>query len=151
MLDLGIHFDHLLNDFAAPKAPPMGPQIAQKSDFGHHGPPRDAGGRPEASREPFGGFWGSMLDSFRAKHHSKFGPNIGMIFLCDFGSILGSKMYAKTSIQHLLFFRTKCGSHFGKNICFSKMSQQISGLILSREYILREEVRPIFQIADLAI
>ena len=34
---------------------------------------------------------------------------------------------------------------------FSKISQQISGLVLSGEYISREEVRPIFQVADLAI
>ena len=33
----------------------------------------------------------------------------------------------------------------------SGISQQISGLVLSREYIFREEARPIFQIADLAI
>ena len=33
----------------------------------------------------------------------------------------------------------------------STKSQQSSGLVLSREYIFREEARPIFQIADLAI
>ena len=42
-------------------------------------------------------------------------------------------------------------SHFDKNICIFKIPQQISGLVLPRKYTFREEARPIFQIADLAI
>ena len=45
-----------------------------------------------------------------------------------------------------------------RTFAFSKISHPISGLVLSREYIFREEeyifreeARPVFQIADLAI
>ena len=36
-----------------PNGPQMGSKIAQKSGLGPPGPPRDAKGRPEASREQF--------------------------------------------------------------------------------------------------
>ena len=42
--------------------PQMDPKITQKSDFGLPGPPRDAKGRPEASRELFWGLLGTILE-----------------------------------------------------------------------------------------
>ena len=48
--------------------PQMGPQIgskiAQKPDLGHPSRPRDAKGRPEASREQFLGLQGLILEPF---------------------------------------------------------------------------------------
>ena len=59
--------------FEAQIDPEIKPKITQKSALGRPGPPRDANGRPEASRELFWSLLGSIFDPF--------GSNVGTMLV----------------------------------------------------------------------
>ena len=71
MLDAGLNFDTCLDDFGAPNGTPNGFQNRLRIGLGPPSRPRDAKGRPEASREQFvclqGAIWshfGVILEPF---------------------------------------------------------------------------------------
>ena len=62
MFALISNFDTFLDDVRDPKRTKIEPKIAYKSVLGLPGPPRDARGSLEASREPFWTFWDTILE-----------------------------------------------------------------------------------------
>ena len=71
---------------------------------------------------------------------------IGPIYA--FPELFRGQILAIHTLEFGKIFRTAI---LTRTFAFSKISDPISGLVLSGEYIFREEARTIFQIADLAI
>ena len=65
-----------------------------------------------------------------------------------FPELFRGQILAIHTVEFGKMFRTAI---LTRTFAFSQISDPISGLVLSGEYIFREEARTIFQIADLAI
>ena len=77
MFDISSFFNAVLIDFGLLNGIPQSSENLSKIRFGPLRPPRDAKGRPEASREPFSGLQGAMLESFWVPYLDHLGDMCG--------------------------------------------------------------------------